>query len=55
MTQRSSDEINRFVFGIGTGNRNATPPCDQQAPLGRLVGQPGSFPHLQPLPYGALS
>ena len=42
-------DIDKFVFG-GTENRNAAPPCDPQAPLGRLVGQAGSFPRLNPLP-----
>jgi phospholipid/cholesterol/gamma-HCH transport system substrate-binding protein len=49
LSQKVVDDIDKFVFG-GTENRNATPPCDPQAPLGRLVGQPGAFPHLQPLP-----
>jgi phospholipid/cholesterol/gamma-HCH transport system substrate-binding protein len=40
--------INRFVYG-GPDNANARPPCVQQAPLGDLVGQSGSFPALQPL------
>ena len=43
----------RFVYG-GPENAGAAatgPPCDEQAPLGDLVGQPGRrFPHLQPLP-----
>jgi phospholipid/cholesterol/gamma-HCH transport system substrate-binding protein len=42
-------QINYYTFG-GTINRNAAPPCDPQAPLGQLVGQSGSFPHLEPLP-----
>jgi hypothetical protein len=41
--------IKRFVYG-GPENAGAEPPCDPQAPLGRLVGQTGAFPHLQPLP-----
>jgi virulence factor Mce-like protein len=41
--------IKRFVYG-GPENAGAEPPCDPQAPLGRLVGQAGAFPHLQPLP-----
>jgi phospholipid/cholesterol/gamma-HCH transport system substrate-binding protein len=49
LSQKVIDDIDKFVFG-GTENRNATPPCDPQAPLGRFVGQPGAFPHLQPLP-----
>jgi phospholipid/cholesterol/gamma-HCH transport system substrate-binding protein len=42
-------DINTFVFG-GDVNRDKAPPCDPQAPLGRLVGQPGMFPHLERLP-----
>jgi phospholipid/cholesterol/gamma-HCH transport system substrate-binding protein len=41
--------IEKFVFGIPE-NLNAAPPCDEQAPLGRLVGQNGVYPRLQPLP-----
>lgn len=43
------DLIKRFVYG-GPENAGARPPCVQQAPLGDLVGQSGSFPALQPLP-----
>jgi len=47
------EDIVRFVYG-GPENAGAAatgPPCDEQAPLGNLVGQPGQrFPHLQPLP-----
>ena len=49
MTQRLSDEIKRFVFGIGTENEGRAPPCVEQAPLGRLVGQPGRYPRVEPL------
>jgi phospholipid/cholesterol/gamma-HCH transport system substrate-binding protein len=49
MTQRLSDEIKRFVFGIGTGNEGRAPACIEQAPLGRLVGQPGRYPRVEPL------
>jgi phospholipid/cholesterol/gamma-HCH transport system substrate-binding protein len=42
-------QIETFVFGIPE-NLNAAPPCDAQAPLGRLVGQTGVYPRLQPLP-----
>jgi phospholipid/cholesterol/gamma-HCH transport system substrate-binding protein len=45
--------LDKFAFG-GPENRGKAPPCDPQAPLGRLVGQPGRlFPHVQPLPGGA--
>ena len=42
-------QIDRFIFG-GDQNRGKAPPCDAQAPLGRIVGQSGMFPRLQPLP-----
>jgi virulence factor Mce-like protein len=42
-------QIDQFVFG-GDQNRGKAPPCDPQAPLGRIVGQSGQFPHLEPLP-----
>jgi phospholipid/cholesterol/gamma-HCH transport system substrate-binding protein len=41
--------ITKFVFG-GTENAGAAPPCVAQQPLGRLVGQSGLYPRLQPLP-----
>jgi phospholipid/cholesterol/gamma-HCH transport system substrate-binding protein len=49
LTQRLSDEIKRFVYGIGTENEGRAPPCIEQRPLGRLVGQPGRYPHVEPL------
>ena len=42
-------QISFYTFG-GTVNRNAAPPCDPQTPLGQLLGQSGSYPHLEPLP-----
>jgi phospholipid/cholesterol/gamma-HCH transport system substrate-binding protein len=46
-------DIDKFIFG-GTESRGAAPPCDPQAPLGRLVNQPGRlFPHVEPLPGGS--
>jgi virulence factor Mce-like protein len=42
-------QIYRFIYG-GDENRGRAPPCDPQAPLGRVVGQSGTFPRLQPLP-----
>ena len=42
-------QIDFYIFG-GTENRNAAPPCDPQTPLGQVVGQSGSYPHLEPLP-----
>ena len=50
LSARLATEIQRFVFGIGTDNVGRAPPCEEQAPLGRLVGQPGRFPHVEPLP-----
>jgi phospholipid/cholesterol/gamma-HCH transport system substrate-binding protein len=50
MTERLASEIQKFVFGIGTENAGRAPPCEPQAPLGRIVGQSGQFPQLQPLP-----
>jgi virulence factor Mce-like protein len=41
--------VEKFVFGRGAGNEGKVPPCDPQTPLGRLVGQPGVFPRLEPL------
>jgi phospholipid/cholesterol/gamma-HCH transport system substrate-binding protein len=42
-------QIHYYTYG-GNRNRNSAPPCEAQAPLGRLLGQSGVFPHLQPLP-----
>jgi phospholipid/cholesterol/gamma-HCH transport system substrate-binding protein len=42
-------QIDQFIYG-GDTNRGKAPPCDPQAPLGRLLGQAGTFPHLEPLP-----
>jgi virulence factor Mce-like protein len=42
-------QLNYFTYG-NTQNRNTAPPCRAQTPLGQLVGQSGSFPHLEPLP-----
>jgi hypothetical protein len=50
MSERLASEIRKFVFGIGTENEGRAPPCEPQAPLGRLVGQSGQYPRLQPLP-----
>jgi phospholipid/cholesterol/gamma-HCH transport system substrate-binding protein len=50
LSERLADEIERFVYGIGTGNEGRAPPCVEQAPLGRVVGQSGRYPQLQPLP-----
>ena len=42
--------IERYVYGGSAPSAVARPVCSLQAPLGRLLGQPGSFPRLQPLP-----
>jgi virulence factor Mce-like protein len=49
LSERLAGEIQRFVFGVGTENQGRAPPCVEQAPLGRLVGQPGRYPQVQPL------
>ncbi|MEK6229629.1 MAG: MlaD family protein [Actinomycetota bacterium] len=38
--------VERFVF---TDRGPQAPPCREQAPLGRLVGQSGRYPRLQPI------
>lgn len=42
-------QIDQFIYG-GDANRGKAPPCDPQAALGRVLGQSGTFPHLEPLP-----
>jgi len=49
LSEEVVEQLDQFVFG-GAENRGKAPPCDPQAPLGRVVGQPGLFPRLQPLP-----
>jgi phospholipid/cholesterol/gamma-HCH transport system substrate-binding protein len=49
LTERLSSEIEKFVFGVGTPNEGRAPPCVEQAPLGRIIGQSGRYPRLQPL------
>jgi len=44
-----ADLVTHFIFGFPENNGKA-PPCDPQAPLGRIVDQAQEFPHLQPLP-----
>ncbi len=39
--------VERFVFT--EENRGKAPPCREQAPLGRIVDQPGRYPQLRPL------
>jgi ABC-type transporter Mla subunit MlaD len=52
LNERLAAEIQKFVFGIGTENVGRAPPCVEQAPLGRIIGQSGRYPQLQPLPEG---
>jgi phospholipid/cholesterol/gamma-HCH transport system substrate-binding protein len=49
LTENVTNQIRQFIFG-GDDNIGKAPVCDPQAPLGRLLGQPGMFPHLEPLP-----
>ena len=43
--------LNQFVFDVlAAGPDAAAPPCREQAPLGRLVGQSGRYPRVQPDP-----
>ena len=48
-SQRLHDRAQQFIYG-GPQNLGAAPACRAQAPLGRLLGQSGAYPHLQPLP-----
>jgi phospholipid/cholesterol/gamma-HCH transport system substrate-binding protein len=41
--------VNEFVYGA-PNNVGRAPPCVPQQPLGRLLGQDGAYPRLQPLP-----
>jgi phospholipid/cholesterol/gamma-HCH transport system substrate-binding protein len=50
LSERLANEIQKFVFGIGTDNAGRAPPCVEQAPLGRVVGQSGRYPRVEPLP-----
>ena len=43
LTQAVVDQIDQFIYG-GDANRGKAPPCDPQAPLGRLLGQAGRVP-----------
>lgn len=51
-TGNFADVIKQFVYG-GATNAGAAPPCKEQAPLGRVVGQPGRYPRLDQLPPGS--
>lgn len=47
MREQLAEQIQKFVFGIGTDNAGRAPPCVEQAPLGRLEGQPGRYPRVE--------
>jgi phospholipid/cholesterol/gamma-HCH transport system substrate-binding protein len=42
--------LNQFVFDVINAPGPVAPPCREQPPLGRLVGQAGKYPRLQPDP-----
>ena len=50
LSEKLASEIQRYIFGIGTDAEGRAPPCVEEAPLGNIIGQPGRFPALQPLP-----
>jgi phospholipid/cholesterol/gamma-HCH transport system substrate-binding protein len=43
-----SPELHDLVqqFAFNSGNGVPAPPCVEQPPLGRLLGQPGKYPHV---------
>lgn len=45
LPQSLLDLINRFAY-TGAGSNIPAPPCEEQAPLGNLVGQSGKYPHI---------
>ena len=45
LPQSLLDLINRFAYA-GQGSNIPAPPCDEQAPLGNLIGQSGKYPHV---------
>jgi len=49
MTQEVVDLLTQYTFGEPE-NAGRAPPCEAQAPLGRIIGQSGRYPHLMPLP-----
>ena len=42
--------LEQFAFAGSTTGAVPAPPCREQAPLGRVVGQVGRYPNLQPIP-----
>jgi phospholipid/cholesterol/gamma-HCH transport system substrate-binding protein len=45
LSQGLKDLIDRFAYA-GAGANIPAPPCDEQEPLGNLVGQTGKYPHI---------
>jgi phospholipid/cholesterol/gamma-HCH transport system substrate-binding protein len=45
LPQSLLDLIDRFAYA-GAGSNIPAPPCDEQDPLGNLVGQSGKYPHI---------
>jgi virulence factor Mce-like protein len=45
LPQSLLDLINRYAYA-GAGSNVPAPPCDEQAPLGNLIGQSGKYPHV---------
>jgi phospholipid/cholesterol/gamma-HCH transport system substrate-binding protein len=48
LPQGLNDLIERFAYG-SAGSNIPAPPCDEQAPLGNLIGQSGKYPHIEQL------
>jgi phospholipid/cholesterol/gamma-HCH transport system substrate-binding protein len=49
LPQSLFDLINRFAYA-GAGSNVPAPPCEEQAPLGNLIGQAGKYPHVTEAP-----
>jgi virulence factor Mce-like protein len=49
MTQEVVDLLTLYTFGQPE-NAGRAPPCEAQPPLGGIIGQPGAYPHVLPLP-----
>ena len=49
LPQSLFDLINRFAYA-GAGSNVPAPPCEEQAPLGNLIGQSGKYPHVTEAP-----
>ncbi|HYZ27846.1 MAG TPA: MlaD family protein [Thermoleophilaceae bacterium] len=46
LPQSLKDLLDRFAYA-GVGANIPAPPCDEQAPLGSLIGQSGKYPHIE--------